>query len=115
MPYGYPAYGTGFTGYGTGYAGYGGYGGGTNWGVRWIYALLILIVIVLQFGRNSKPVSTAQTGVNPCDSCENLTEGTDCMTDRQNFQLIDNSVLFIIIVFLLVLCGGCWPGTGYSC
>lgn len=85
-------------GYGGGYAyGAGGCGYGFN---RWIYALLILIVIVLQFGRN-------RFKTNFVDGCEDgvLEKG------ENNGQLIDNSVLFIIIVFLLIICAGCWGGS----
>jgi hypothetical protein len=91
-----------------GYGGGGGYAaGGGGWGIRWIYALLILIVIVLQFGRVNR-CGNVQRG-----ACEE--EGT--VTNKCGLLdngLIDNSVLFIIVVFLLVLCAGCWWGSG-SC
>jgi len=95
--------------YGGGY-GMGGYGSGASCGgggIRWIYALLVLIVIVLQFGRtNRNRVVTS----GPCGEDGIVaTTGVDGLFDG---QLIDNSVLFIIVVFLLILCAGC--GTGSS-
>ena len=97
---GYPA---GFGGgYGAAaYTGAGCYGAGS--GIRWIYALLILIVIVLQFGAGRKEECADRT-----DGCCGG-EGTVTGRKKEN-QLIDNSVLFIIIVFLLTLCAGCWGG-----
>lgn len=97
-------YGCGMTGgYGGGYAAGYGFGG---WGIRWIYALLVLIVIVLQFGRNFDKFGVVQRG--PCDDDGSVTR-KDGFFDR---GLIDNSVLFIIVVFLLILCAGCsWGGS----
>jgi len=79
------------------------YGG---WGIRWIYALLILIVIVLQFGRNDKHDNAVVASA--CG--DTVAAGRKGSFDD---QLIDNSVLFIIVVFLLILCAGCWIG-GYA-
>lgn len=101
MPCSYGNYGMGYYG-GGGEAGCGGTYGG--WGIRWIYALLVLIVIVLQFGRTSKPNVVA---TNPCGDGVVATTGCDGLFSG---QLIDNSVLFIIVVFLLILCAGCWTG-----
>lgn len=100
-----------YGGYGFGgYDGYGGYGTGAGyyggWNIRWVYALLVLIVIVLQFGRNKKDRALI-TG--PCDDVS-IAAGSGKGFDE---GLIDNSVLFIIVVFLLILCAGCWTG-GYS-
>lgn len=100
-----------------GYGAVGGSGGyGAGMGIRWIYALLILIVIVLQFGRNNKPCENV--AVNTC--CDDgAVAGTGVLGSCNN-QLIDNSVLFIIVVFLLILCAGCFwggnssGGTGYG-
>ncbi|KPU45476.1 hypothetical protein OXPF_07090 [Oxobacter pfennigii] len=75
----------------------GGYGGT---GIRWFYALLILIVIVLQFGRRKK----VESGLEK-DGCEGF-----AVADKGDDQIIDSSILFIIVVFLLVLCAGCWFG-----
>lgn len=101
-------------GYGYGYGGYGGYGGGCGagfgyggWGIRWIYALLVLIVIVLQFGRTFKDKEVIG---GPCDDVAIAAGSRKGLIDD---QLIDNSVLFIIVVFLLILCSGCWTG-GYA-
>lgn len=97
-----------------GHSGYGmqGYGGGQGgsscgsdyggWGIRWIYALLILIVVVLQFSKKNVPAVAATTHCG----CETVAVA-NCASDN---QLIDNSVLFIIVVFLLILCSGCWGG-----
>ena len=99
--YGYGGYGAGAvagtTGAGAGYAG---------GGIRWIYALLILIVIVLQFGRNNERFPR----VNKSGCCDG--DNVDGYLDNRPFnnQLIDNSVLFIIVVFLLILCAGCFGG-----
>lgn len=89
--------------YGYGYgASYGaGYGCGSGFN-RWIYALLILIVIVLQFGRNNRKEKFV-------DACGDGVLEKDGFFDN-NGQVIDNSVLFIIIVFLLIICAGCWGG-----
>ena len=112
---GYGGFGPGFYG-GYGVPAYGGYGcGGYGYGsgVRWIYALLILIVIVLQFGKRELPCNIAKT-----DGCFDGTIGCDGQVATgacRNFQSIDNSVLFIIIVFLLAICGGCWQGGGFGC
>ncbi|HBM80787.1 MAG: hypothetical protein QME45_06390 [Clostridiales bacterium] len=82
---------------------------GTNTGIQWIYALLILIVIVLQFGKDRSSL------VNPVTKlCED--DGTAAVVDGlKRPQLIDNSILFIIIVFLLVICSGCLGSGSYSC
>jgi len=97
--YGMPGYGAG--GYsgscGSGYAG---------WGIRWIYALLVLIVIVLQFAR--KPVPAIAT-TNACGDDGVTTTGA-IGNGFFDGELIDRSVLFIIVVFLLILCTGCWTG-----
>lgn len=97
--------GYGMVGYGG--AGYGSYGAGM--GIRWIYALLVLIVIVLQFGRNLHPVYN-----KPIGACEGDGAVVDGAVGGPGYsgQLIDNSVLFIIVVFLLILCAGCWSGYG---
>jgi hypothetical protein len=102
--YGMGGYGMGLGGYygQAGYYGGGGYGGMSF--IRWIYALLILIVIVLQFGRNKQPAAIFS---NQC--CEDEVK-TTTGSGFFNNQLIDNSVLFIIVVFLLILCTGCWTG-----
>jgi hypothetical protein len=93
--------------------GYGGYGTGyTGWGIRWIYALLILIVIVLQFGRNLNTFVPTQVSGCPEGTTEVGTTGFGAFGFPFNRQLIDNSVLFIIVVFLLVLCAGCWWSGG---
>ena len=98
-------YGAGYGAYGYGYAGGGGCaGGGFNTFNRWIYALLILIVIVLQFGRRREKEQVSNALI-ACDDGVVSTRG-----ERE--QEIDNSVLFIIIVFLLVICAGCWGGSG---
>lgn len=107
-------------GYGSSGGGYGAY-----WGIKWIYALLILIVVVLEFGRKPYPYQ----GYN-ADGCnETAADGSDetAIAAFGGFgypgygigypftnQLIDNSVLFIIVVFLLILCTGCFWG-GYGC
>ncbi|KPU45475.1 hypothetical protein OXPF_07080 [Oxobacter pfennigii] len=85
-----------------GMGGYSGHGSGAS-GIRWIYALLILIIIVLQFGRRNKGGLLSQGDGCGCSGEAVAAKGDD--------QLIDNSVLFIIIVFLLVLCAGCWGGS----
>lgn len=107
--FGYGGYG-GFGGYG---AGYGGGGYGATWGIRWIFALLILIVIVLQFGRRNEPVYPVQES-GCCETDGTVTTGSYGANYPYGFQAIDNSVLFIIVLFLLVLCGGCfsWGGAG---
>ncbi len=96
------------SGYGGGQAGgascgSGNYGGS---GIRWIYALLVLIVIVLQFGRKDRP---AIATTNACGDETVVATGKGFFDN----ELIDNSVLFIIVVFLLILCAGCWGG-GYG-
>lgn len=95
-------------GYGGGGCGAGGFGGA--WGIRWIYALLILIVIVLQFGRKNFPF--VQKATNACESECTTTSGFGF----DGFESIDRSVLFIIVVFLLILCAGCFwgGGSGYA-
>lgn len=108
----YGGYGPGLYG-GYGAASYGAGGYGASWGIRWIYALLILIVIVLQFGRNRFPSNVKTTTACGDDGavCGDGFGTAGAFTG--NFGEIDNSVLFIIIIFLLVLCGGCWFG-GYG-
>lgn len=114
MPYGAMG-GYGVGGYGGG-AGAGCGGGGM--GIRWIYALLILIVIVLQFGRKEK---CDVRRVNTCCGDEMAADRDDEIAVAavspgfgglfsSNNQAIDNSVLFIIVVFLLILCAGCFGG-----
>ena len=108
--YGYGMAGYGMTG-GTGAAAGGGCGASNygGWGIRWIYALLVLIVIVLQFARRDTPFVAATTG---CDGVV-TTAPTTGLLGAGGFadgQLIDRSVLFIIVVFLLILCAGCWGG-----
>jgi hypothetical protein len=114
-----------------GMGGYGGFQGGSNYGgmgsIRWIYALLILIVIVLQFGRREVPF--VPRTINQCGNEVAATkDGNDEIAIAAigggygglgfggypyNFESIDRSVLFIIVVFLLILCGGCfWGGYG---
>lgn len=101
---------------GTGYGGvgYGGAGiGGTaqaGMGIRWIYALLILIVIVLQFGRKEIPFDNFRTPSGCCGDGEIAVASIGGYDGFRSNQLIDNSVLFIIVVFLLILCAGCWWG-----
>lgn len=104
--------------YGTGAIG-GGYGGGLGHAkgfgggpLAWFYALLVLIVIVLQFGRRFE---SDRVVADKC--CDGGT--TACTTGFDGFfgkrdGLIDNSVLFIIVVFLLILCAGCWWGGGFG-
>lgn len=104
---GYGGYGMGGY-YGAGY-GVGAYG--ASWGIRWIYALLILIVIVLQFGRRNECVSKLKTGDGCCDDGA-VIDGSSGFLGFGREGLIDNSVLFIIVVFLLILCAGCWWGYG---
>lgn len=109
----------GFGGYGVGYspapygggyspAGYGGYGGTSGFG--WLFALLILILISLQFGRDNKRCVESKTLASACNtSCNNVVLGTE----RGNCN-IDNSILFIIIIFLLLLFAGLGRGNqGY--
>lgn len=100
-------FGAGLGGAGFGGGGYG-YGGAARGGgfMSWFYALLILIVIVLQFGRERNKCITPKVSG---ECCESTTAVSNFPCDN---QLIDNSVLFIIIVFLLVLCGGCFFGVG---
>lgn len=109
----YPAM-MGYGGYGMGgYYGGAGYGaGGGALGIRWIYALLILIVIVLQFGRKNECVPKLKTADGCCDD-GTVVDGT-CggFLGSSRDGVIDNSVLFIIVVFLLILCAGCWWGHG---
>lgn len=102
----YPMY--GFSGgMGTFRGGETGMAGG---GIKWIYALLILIVIVLQFGRNNnrniQQLNCDDDGVIQSSGCRGLSGKCN------QGQLIDNSVLFIIVVFLLILCAGCFGGEG---
>lgn len=85
-------------------------GGFASWGIRWIYALLLLIVIVLQFGRNPNLEYRSRPNYSECMGCEFYHPEETGMYDQGRGQLIDNSVLFIIVVFLLILCGGCWWG-----
>lgn len=102
----YPIGGYGAGAYGAGAVGGAGAGGFS--GVKWIYALLILIVIVLQFGRRQK--TCENFGVTSACDDGIATTGTGCGGLLGNNQLIDNSVLFIIVVFLLILCAGCFGG-----
>jgi len=98
--------------YGMGGCGMPGYGGGTTGcgglNTKWVYALLVLIVIVLQFGRRKDAIAR----VSPC-CCADGEIAADGVAGAGGFfnnQLIDNSVLFIIVVFLLILCSGCLTG-----
>lgn len=107
--YGMPGYGMGGYGMMGGYggAGCGGYGG---WGIRWIYALLILIVVVLQFGRREVPLVAKTTD---CDDGVVAAAPVGGFFGADKFfggEFIDRSVLFIIVVFLLIICAGCWGG-----
>lgn len=91
-------------GYGMG--GYGGYGGDCGYGVglKWFYALLILIVIVLQFSRRN--CNNVVRNTELCDG-----EGTvETCAVKGDHELIDRSILFIIVIFLLIICAGCWGG-----
>ena len=104
-------------GYGGGMEAYGGgYGvgscGGYGFGIRWIYALLILIVIVLQFGRRNRRCCEN----NALATCEDGAVATNGLFNNcdNDCQAIDNSVLFIIVVFLLIICAGCFGGGGAS-
>jgi Predicted membrane protein len=103
----------GFAAGGYTYGGYGagGYGGGFAFN-KWIYALLILIVIVLQFGRNRE--CTCEN--NSLVGCEEtaVCKSSGVLGLGGNEGVIDNSILFIIIVFLLAICGGCWGSGGYG-
>jgi hypothetical protein len=118
-------YGMGMGGYGGGGGYFGGGGGGCNyggmWNIRWIYALLVLIVIVLEFGRREFPF--VPTTTNPCGSEVAAAKDDEIAIAAvggygglgfggypYNNETIDRSVLFIIVVFLLVLCAGCWWG-----
>lgn len=100
--------------YGMGGAYMGGYGGGgcgygSAMGIKWIYALLILIVIVLQFGRKNLPCAP----IAKSNACESECGTANFLGCDGNFESIDRSVLFIIVVFLLILCAGCfWGGAG---
>ena len=89
-------------GYGS-YGAYGGYGGSCGCGNNgsWVWSLILLIVIVLQFGRNNK--REENTLFTICD-------GNDVIRVEKDKDLIDNSILFIIVVFLLV---GCSCSRGY--
>ena len=92
---------------GSGVEGAGANGGGVA-SSKWIYALLILIVIVLQFGRKKREPTLIGTGA--CgDGATTIWSGNNTSSDHQE---IDNSILFIIIVFLLILCAGCFGGKG---
>jgi hypothetical protein len=96
-------------GYGYGMAGYGYGGGGT--GIRWIYALLILIVIVLQFGRRRERCNNL-VGTNVCEDGLVNNRANCCDDDLNNNEAIDRSVLFIIVIFLLIICAGCFNQGG---
>lgn len=84
----------------------------SSWGIRWIYALLLLIVIVLQFGKNPNLYQNTDYMCNECQGCECYQREDSSLYNNTSgsYQLIDNSVLFIIVVFLLAFCGGCWQG-----
>lgn len=109
--------GYGMSGYGGG-TGYG--GGGAAWGIRWMYALLILIVIVLQFGRRAPFPGYGAIGTGCCSETAAAKDETAVAAlpgfgffgNGYGFESIDRSVLFIIVVFLLILCGGCFWGGG---
>lgn len=105
----YPPYTFGST---NNYYGRGGEDSGSysSCGIRWIYVMLLLIVIVLQFGRNNNAYTESRMPYDECEYCEfNTSRRTNNFSRPGENQLIDNSVLFIIVVFLLVLCGGGWP------
>jgi hypothetical protein len=87
--------------------------GFASWGIRWIYALLLLIVIVLQFGRKQNLENRSKPKYSECRGCEFYHPEDTGTYDQDSSQLIDNSILFIIVVFLLLLCGGCWWGDNY--
>lgn len=77
---------------------------------RLIYALILLIVITLQFGRN--PDYSRKSSDCRCRKCcccfeEEYDLNSEYRNAPYNNQLIDNSVLFIIVIFLLIFCGGC--------
>lgn len=102
--------------------GQGGYNYGGMWYIRWIYALLVLIVIVLEFGRREFPFvprTTNQCGTELAAAKDGNDEiaiaafGAGFGGYPYNYETIDRSVLFIIVVFLLILCAGCWWG-GYN-
>lgn len=98
---------SGYYGAGYGGAGYGITSSGAA-GLKWFYALLLLIVIVLQFGKRQFPVQIRK------DSCDDGAAYGACGLDGLfKTDAIDNSVLFIIVVFLLILCGGCFGGSAY--
>lgn len=103
-PGAYGAAGYGAVGYGTGSCGAGS-------AIKWFYALLLLIVIVLQFGKKDLPVTTRKGcgDDGTCDGAPVAFDGSLFNRDR-----IDSSVLFIIIVFLLILCGGCFGFGGHG-
>lgn len=75
---------------------YDNYGEENNSGFGNIYSLIILILIVLQFG-------------------------TKCHDDGGSKCKVDNSILFIIALFLLIYCNGCKDifnfglNKGYGC
>ena len=81
----------------------GGYGGGCYN----IFSLIILILVVLQFGR--------RRGFFPRRECgEGILAGTEGLDG--NDGLVDNGILFIITIFLLIWCtcgrGGFTSGCG---
>lgn len=85
----------GYNPYGA-YGAYGGYnGGGYGYNGGWLWSLILLIIIVLQFGKNNR--RERNTLITTCD-------GNDIIRVDGNKDQIDNSILFIIIVFLLVAC-----------
>lgn len=76
-----------------------------------IYALALLVLIVLQFG---KP-QTAFISKIPeyCEDCPDKNKCFPGLYKPGSSQLIDNSVLFIIVFFLLIACSGCLPRSMY--
>lgn len=111
----YGGYPTGYGGYGFGGSpvGYGGYGfgglgyGGSGYGLSWIWVLLILIIIVLQFNRDRCRNQVSGNAVlgTTTNCCDTNILGANTSPTRGS---IDNSILFIIVIFLLIIC--CWRG-----
>lgn len=98
--------------YGGGYGAYGAYGAfdgypaGCGCGCNSsIYVLLILILIVLQFGHEDRRESVFDEL-----ALDGIVCGTSCESEK-----IDNSVLFIIVIFLLFICSGCGIGIRRPC
>lgn len=81
--------------------------GGSGGGCYNIFSLIILILVVLQFGRKK--------GLLPRRECN---EGIIAGTEDRDEGLVDNGILFIITIFLLIWCtcgkGGFTSGCGNS-